>query len=200
MDKDRLSKQMQFIKEIDKAKEVYRQTVLMDASRRENDAEHSWHIAIMAMLLGEYVDDKDMDFCRVIKMVLVHDLVEIYAGDTFCYDEKAGLDKSEREIRSARKLFGMLPEDQCDEFMELWREFEERSTPEARFGAALDRLQPLYHNYMTKGYTWREHDVDYSKVIERNKYIKDSSEVLWEYAQRMIDDSVEKGYLKHEGK
>lgn len=143
MDAERLERQIQFIIEIDKLKKIYRQTILMDGSRYENDAEHSWHLGVMAILLSEYVPEGDIDILKVIKMVLIHDIIEIDAGDTFCYDDNALNDKQEREQRAADRLFAILPPDQAQEFMELWQEFEERATVEARFAAALDRLQPL---------------------------------------------------------
>ncbi len=187
---------MTFIKEVDKLKGIYRQTLLMDGSRRENDAEHSWHLAIMALLLSEHAKDKNIDILKVVKMVLVHDIVEIDAGDTYCYDDKAGLDKAEREIKSADRIFNILPQDQAEELMSLWKEFEERSTPESKFAASLDRLQPLFHNHQTEGVSWIEHGIAAEQVIERNKHIGESSEVLWDFAKEIIDDSVDKGYLK----
>ncbi|AUS95909.1 phosphohydrolase [Clostridium thermosuccinogenes] len=192
---ERLEKQVEFITEIDKLKHINRQTILMDGSRHENDAEHSWHLAVMAMLLSEHAVDKNIDLLKVIKMVLVHDLVEIDAGDTYCYDEKACEDKAEREQKAANRLFNILPEDQAREIRKLWEEFEERKTPEACFASALDRFQPLLHNYKTQGKSWREHGVTKDKVIKRNKAIEDGSVTMWEYAERFINESVEKGYL-----
>ena len=154
MDPERLKKQIDFIVEIDKLKHILRRTVLIDKSRRENDAEHSWHLAVMAILLKEYAAE-DVDLEKVMKMVLVHDLVEIDAGDTFCYDAKANLDKRDRELCAADRLFAILPEDQAKELRRLWEEFEECTTPEARFAASLDRLQPFIHNVHTDGHTWK---------------------------------------------
>lgn len=136
MDKDRLRKQIEFIVEVDKLKNIYRQTLLMDGSRNENDAEHSWHLALMAMVLKEYSPEKDLDITKVLTMLLVHDLVEIYAGDTFCYDEKGNLDKASRELAAADKLYSILPPDQGQELRALWDEFEARKTPEALFASS----------------------------------------------------------------
>ena len=151
MTTDRFRQQLEFIMEIDKLKQVYRQTFLMDGSRKENDAEHSWHLAMMSVLLAEYALHQDLDITRVLKMVLIHDIVEIDAGDTYCYAQELRAASIAREQKAAQRLFGLLPADQAQEFQELWAEFEQRQTPEARFAAALDRFQPLLHNYMTKG-------------------------------------------------
>ena len=194
-DHNRLKKQIQFILEIDRLKKIVRQTLLTDQSRKENDAEHSWHIALMAILLLEHAEDKGIDIQRVVAMLLVHDLVEIDAGDTFCYDEAGNEDKLEREIKAAERLFNILPKDQAAYFRELWDEFEARQTPESRFAAAMDRLQPLLHNYHTQGGTWKEHHVRKGQVIERNHPIAFGSAALWEYAEGLIDDAVDKGYL-----
>ncbi len=195
MERDRLQKQLDFIIEIDKLKHVFRQTILMNESRNENDAEHSWHLAIMAILLAEYSNEK-IDVLRVVKMVLAHDLVEIDAGDTYCYDEKGALDKEEREQKAAERIYGILPDDQTAEFRALWEEFEARSTPEAKFAAALDRVQPLMHNYYTQGKSWQEHSISSDKVYERNGYIKDGSTALWDYADELLRSAIEKGYLR----
>ena len=163
MDKERLLKQIEFITEIDKLKQIYRQNVVIGTSRNENDAEHSWHLAIMAILLSEYVEDEKLDLLRVIKMLIIHDLVEIDAGDTFCYDEKAKEDKAQREEKAAERLFNILPSDQAEEIMDLWKEFEEKETLEARFAACMDRLQPLILNYNTHGHTWQKPGVTSQK-------------------------------------
>ncbi len=164
----RLQQQIQFLAEIDKLKQVLRRTWLLDQSRFENDAEHSWHIAVAAMLFLEYADDPNVDVLRVIKMLLVHDLVEIDAGDTYAYDEQACLDQAEREQKAAERIFGLLPPDQAAAFRALWEEFEARQTPEARYAAALDRFQPLLHNYLTNGRAWRDHAVTSDRVFVRN--------------------------------
>ncbi|NLY42379.1 MAG: HD domain-containing protein [Clostridiaceae bacterium] len=196
MNNERLKRQIDFIAEIDKLKQVYRKTVLMDGSRNENDAEHSWHLAVMAMILSEYASDKNIDVSRVIKMVLIHDLVEIYAGDTFCYDEKGNEDKACREQQAADRLFSILPRDQAEEFRSLWEEFEERVTPEARFASSLDRFQPLLHNYNTHGHTWVKYGVKSNQVLKRNQPMAEGAPQLWEYVKEIIEDSINKGYLE----
>jgi putative hydrolase of HD superfamily len=173
---------------------VLRQTVVLDATRRENDAEHSWHLAVMALTIQEHAAEP-VDLLKVIKMVLIHDLVEIDAGDTFAYDEVGALDKEERERKAADRIFYLLPEDQAAEIDDLWTEFELRESAESRFAAALDRFQPLLHNYLTEGVAWKKHGIQKSQVIERNKHIAEGSQALWDYAQVIIDDSVVKGYL-----
>lgn len=195
MDLERLEKQIGFIVEIDKLKHIFRQTLLMNGERNENDAEHSWHLAIMAILLSEYANETELDVLHVVKMVLIHDIVEIDAGDTFCYDEKGALDKAEREKKAANRIFALLPPDQADEIMSLWKEFEAMETAESRFAASLDRLQPLLHNYNTQGAAWQKHGVTSDKVLSRNSHMQNGSETLWQYAEEMIHDAVAKGYL-----
>jgi len=191
---------MEFVIEVDKLKKITRQNYLADGSRKENDAEHSWHLALMALVLCEHVGaEESPDLLRVIKMALLHDLVEIDAGDTYCYDEKAGAGKRERELAAADRLFGILPPDQAREFRELWEEFEEQRTPEARFAAALDRLQPLTLNYIAGGKSWREHGISYSQVIKRNSSIGESSPALWKFTLNIIREAVRKGYIKENG-
>lgn len=190
-----LNQQIQFIIEIDKLKSVYRQSILMDGSRNENDAEHSWHLAMMVLLLNEQANEENLDLFRAVKMVLIHDLVEIDAGDTFAYDEKGYEDKAEREQKAADRIFNILPSEQADELHELWREFEDRNTPEACFAAALDRIQPLLHNYQTQGASWKKHGVTSTQVLKRNRAIAEGSETLWTFAEQLIRDAVEKGYL-----
>jgi putative hydrolase of HD superfamily len=193
MNTERLIKQLEFIVEIDKMKSILRQTVLINKSRRENDAEHSWHLALMAIILKEY-SAQEVNLEKVIKMVLVHDLVEIDAGDTFCYDDKANLDKAERELCAADRIFAILPEDQGKEIRQLWEEFEECETPEAQFAASLDRLQPFIHNYHTEGHTWR-HGITSDKVHARMAKVRVGAPQLWELVNTMIEECVEKGYL-----
>ncbi len=193
---ERLAKQMAFIREIDKLKSVYRRTLLMDGARFENDAEHSWHLAVMAVLLAEHANVPSLDIGRVIRMVLVHDLVEIDAGDTYCYDTKGNEDKVDRERRAADRVFGLLPGDQAAEFRALWEEFEARETPAARFAAALDRVQPLLHNFQTRGIVWRQHGVTSSRVSERNHHVVEGSRTLWAYAESLINEAVARGYLE----
>ncbi len=198
-DNSRLEKQIQFIIEIDKLKKIVRQTLLTDRSRKENDAEHSWHIALMSVLLSEYAQEKGIDLLHVVTMLLVHDLVEIDAGDTFCYDQKGNADKLERETKAADRIFNILPEDQAASFRSLWDEFEAGKTAEARFAAAMDRLQPLLHNYNTEGGTWKEHRILKDQVIIRNSAIEKGSSTLWAFAAQLIDDAVDKGFLRERG-
>jgi len=194
MGKGRLERQIDFVIEIDKLASVYRRTLLIDRSRNENDAEHSWRLGVMAMLLSEYAPGA-IDVLRVMKMVLIHDLVEIDAGDTFCYDDAAAVGKAGRECAAADRIFAILPADQSRELRSLWEEFEAARTPEARFAAALDRLQPLLHNYYTEGAAWRAHGVTYEEVIKRNAHIADGAPRLWEFAKSLIDDASLKGWL-----
>lgn len=193
--KERLKGQINFIIEADKLKQIYRQNILLDKSRHETDAEHSWHLALMAMLLCEHVSHKDIDILRVIKMVIIHDIVEIDAGDTYCFDAKACLDQNSREQRAAERLFGMLPSEQAKEFKDLWEEFEEKVTPEANFAGALDRLQPLLLHCHTEGESWKNHGITSEKVIERNKRTKEISENLGILVDELINDAITKGYL-----
>lgn len=191
----RFEQQLEFLVEIDKIKQVFRRTFLMDKSRTENDAEHSWHLAVMAIILGEYAATSSLDITRVVKMVLIHDLVEIDAGDTYLYDEQAALDKDEREQKAAERIFALLPDDQAQEFRVLWEEFEQRDTPEAQFAASLDRFQPLLHNYKTQGESWKKHGIRREQVLQRGQQMQAGSPFLWEYAQILIERSVESGYL-----
>jgi putative hydrolase of HD superfamily len=190
----RLEKQIEFILEIDRLKTVLRRTALTDGSRRENSAEHSWHLAIMALLLGEYADE-EVDIQKVVRMVLVHDLVEIDAGDTFCYDAEANVGREKRERIAAERLFSLLPGEQGRAFTQLWEEFESRATPEARFAAALDRMQPLLSNLETGGYSWQKYGVVHAQVIERTRSISDASHKLWDYMRSRLDRAVEDGLL-----
>jgi len=193
--KERLAKQIDFIVEIDKLKHILRRTYIMDGSRNENDVEHSWHLAMMVLLFQEYANESSIDILRVLKMVLIHDIVEIDAGDTFCYDEAGQKSRLKREQEAANRLFNILPEDQAQEFRSLWDEFEARESAEGKFAAALDRLQPLMHNYYTKGFAWKKHGVRSDMVIARNKHIEEGSETLWQYAENLIKESVNKEYL-----
>lgn len=182
----RFAQQIRFIVEIDKLKRVLRRTLLTDKSRRENSAEHSWHIALMAPILAEHAAD-EIDVLRVVKMLLVHDLVEIDAGDTFAYDAAGHLDKEERERAAADRVFGLLPDDQALELRHLWNEFELSETADARFALALDRLQPLLQNVHAEGGTWRSHGVTKDQVLERMTPIRRTSEFLWNYAVHAIE-------------
>ncbi|MBD1923564.1 HD domain-containing protein [Microcoleus sp. FACHB-831] len=195
MQNNRLERQLQFILEIDKLKLILRQTLLTDGSRRENSAEHSWHLAMMAILLAEYAPTQ-IDVLRVIKMLLVHDLVEIDAGDTFCYDVQSNENKAMREAEAANRLFGLLPEDQGVELRNLWEEFEAQETGEARFATALDRLQPFLHNQHTKGGTWQIHGITREQVQRRMQPIEEGAPLIWPFVQKVMEDCVEAGYLR----
>ena len=194
LDNQKLIKQLDFIVEIDKMKSIFRRTVLIDKSRRENDAEHSWHFAVMAMLLEEYSAEK-VDINKVIKIALIHDLVEIYAGDTFAYDNIGKQNKEKRELEAADRLFGLLDKEQAGYIRSLWNEFEDKSTPESRYANVCDRLQPLIHNYLTDGHTWKEGNVRSFQVIERMKIIEDTAPELWKVVTGIIKKSVEQGIL-----
>ena len=192
---ERLRKQLDFMLELDKMKNLYRQTYVLHEDRKENDAEHSWHIAVLAFLLAEY-SSQPVDVMHVMKMVLLHDVVEIDAGDTYCYDSEGNKTKAEREEKAARRIFGLLPDDQRDEYYTLWREFEDSETPDARFAAVLDRIQPLMLNYTRNGQSWKEHDVAKEQVLGRNKeYFKDS-EQIGKLITAIIRDASDKGWLK----
>ena len=193
--KDRFRQQIEFILEVDKLKQVLRQTILMDKSRQENSAEHSWHIALTVMVLSEYARDADIDFFRVMKILLVHDLIEIDAGDTYCYDDLGRKDQAAREKLAADRIFNILPSDQARIFRDLWDEFEARKTPESRFANALDRVQPFLHNYFTGGKTWQENDIKSAQVRARMQPVDDGAPVLWNYVNSLIEDAVNKGYL-----
>ena len=173
---------------------MLRRTTLIDRSRHENSAEHSWHIALMAVLLSEHAKE-EVDLLRVVKMLLVHDLVEIDAGDTFCYDAAANLDKEERERAAAARLFALLPPDQGAELWALWEEFEAMATPEARYAAALDRMQPILHNLETEGVSWQKHGIRKGQVLERNRPIDAGAPALWEYISRRVEEAVKLGIL-----
>ena len=191
----RFKKQMEFILEVDKLKHVLRQTILMDRSRRENSAEHSWHIALLVPVLAEYAKETDIDMFHVMKILVIHDLVEIDAGDTYCYDDKGREDQTQREEIAADRIFGLLPADQATEFRALWDEFEKRETPESGFANALDRVQPFLHNYFTDGQTWQANNINSRQVHERMRPVKDGAPDLWDYVNTLIEDAVKKGIL-----
>jgi len=195
VDLHRLERQIEFVREVDKLKTINRQTLLTDASRQENDAEHSWHLALMAMVLSEYAGSDTINLLHVIRMVLVHDLVEIDAGDTYCYDEAGYKDKTQREITAAERIFNLLPPDQATEVRALWDEFEASQTPEAKFANALDRLQPLMHNVFTNGRMWKKHGIVKSQVIGRNRKIADGTPDLWTFARNLIEKAADDGHL-----
>ncbi|MCI9355022.1 MAG: HD domain-containing protein [Firmicutes bacterium] len=193
---ERLEKQIKFILELDKIKSIIRQTYLANAIRKENDAEHSWHLAIMAIILEEYFD-KDINLLKVIKMVLMHDVVEIDAGDTFCYDTKANQDKMIREKKAAERIYNILPENQAQEYKSLWYEFEEGQTKEAIFANVLDRLQPIMLNFETNGALWIENNISQQQVLNRNeKTLINGPKEISNYLITLLNKAVELGYLK----
>ncbi len=193
--KDRFRQQIEFILEVDKLKHVLRQTILMDKSRQENSAEHSWHIALTVMVLSEYARDSGIDFFKVMKILLIHDLIEIDAGDTYCYDDQGRKDQAAREKLAADRIFSILPPDQARLFRDLWHEFEERHTPESRFANALDRVQPFLHNYFTQGQTWQENKIRSGQVKARMQPVDEGAPVLWKFVISLIDDAVRRGFL-----
>jgi putative hydrolases of HD superfamily len=188
---DRLRKQLEFILEIDRLKSVLRRSYLIDIDRHENSAEHSWHLAVAAMVLAEHAKER-IDVSKVIGLVLVHDLVEIDAGDTFIYDEASNVGKAAREQEAANRLFWVLPEDQAQSFMALWQEFEDRQTPEAKFAFALDRLMPVLHNVFTQGGSWKEHGIRQEQALTKNRPIEDGSSVLWQVVESLITQTLAK--------
>jgi 5'-deoxynucleotidase YfbR-like HD superfamily hydrolase len=198
MDLDRLTQQIRFVAEVDKLKHIFRQTFLIGGERRENDAEHSWHLTLLAIIIAEHANEKNLDLLRVLKMLIIHDLVEIDAGDTFAYDTARRVDQHEREARAAERIFGLLPADQTREIRGLWDEFEARATAEAKFAAAVDRFQPMLLNCLTEGAAWQKHGVKRDQVIARNRHIAEGSTALWTYAAKMIDEAVANGHLRVE--
>ncbi len=189
----KLERQLGFIIEIDKVKNILRKTKLFDSSRFENDAEHSWTISIMALLLREYANF-DVDIGKVITMLLLHDVVEIDAGDTFLYSQERK-NAAVKEEKAAKRIFGLLDGDQRERFFSLWKEFEDRTTNEAKFASVFDRLEPLIQNYLTEGYTWKANGITYEMVMEKNGHIKEGSEEIWKFVVALLDSAVEKGYL-----
>ena len=195
IDENRLKQQMDFCREIDKEKEVFRQTFLCSGSRRENDAEHAWHMALMAVVLQEYANE-DIDLLKVIKMLLIHDIVEIDAGDTYAYDVEGLKSQKERETKAADRIFGILPEDQAAEMHQLFHEFESEETPEARFAKALDNVQPVMQNDASEGKDWREKGIQLSQAIKRQKKTAKGSEILWEHVSKpMLRRNIEMGNI-----
>jgi putative hydrolase of HD superfamily len=193
----RIEQQIAFILEIDRLKSILRRSYLLNETRHENTAEHSWHLAVMALVLAEHAS-AEVNTLQVLKMLLVHDIVEIDSGDTYIYDAAGNDTKAERENAAARRIFGLLPPDQEAEITQLWQEFEARETPEAKFAAALDRLMPLLHNYHTEGRSWREHGISESQVMSLNSHMNEGSQTLWDYAEALIKDATAKGYLREE--
>ena len=194
---EKLKQQIEFIREIDRLKLILRRSLVCGGERRENSAEHSWHLAMCAITLSEHANEP-VNVLRVLKMVLIHDIVEIDAGDTFVYDTKGYEDKEEREQKAADRLFGLLPDNQTNEFMTLWHEFEARESADAKFANALDRTMPLLHNYMAEGGSWKTHNVNRAMVDSLSGKIVDGSESLARFVEELIDDAVEKGYLAAE--
>ncbi|MBE9139785.1 HD domain-containing protein [Nodosilinea sp. LEGE 07088] len=194
MTHQRLQQQIAFVVEIDRLKQVLRQTQLMDASRRENSAEHSWHLAMMALVLAEYAP-RGVDLQQAMQQVLIHDLVEIDAGDTFCYDAAGHDDKAERERQAADRIFGLLPAPEGLRLRQLWDEFEAQTTPTARFAASLDRIQPLLHNWQTGGGTWKQHGISRAQVMTRMAPVEQGAPELWPLVLDIIDASITAGYL-----
>ncbi|HWR35204.1 MAG TPA: HD domain-containing protein [Clostridia bacterium] len=191
----RIQQQLSFILEIDKLKTVLRQTLLCDQSRRENSAEHSWHLAVMAMLLTEYAVEP-VDVTRVLTMLLIHDVVEVDAGDVFAYDAAGNVGKEEREREAAERIFGLLPAEQGKELRGLWEEFEARATSESKFANALDRLQPLLHNSRTEGGTWRIHNVRRDQVLKRMEPVMIGMPEVYPIVQKIVDDACDCGWIK----
>lgn len=192
---ERLEQQLKFIVEIDKVKNIFRQTYLADGERKENDAEHSWHIALMAYLLQEY-SEEPVDVPKVMLMVLIHDLVEIDAGDTYAYDSEGAKTKREREVKAAERIFGILPEDQRAYLRELWDEFEEYETADAKYAHLLDNFQPLLLNDASNGKSWKEHVVQKEQIYKRNERIPETSEQVWKKMQDIIQKHIDLGHVK----
>ncbi len=190
----RLEQQLGFCVELDKLKGILRQSLLMDASRRENSAEHSWHLATMAMLLIEYAIEP-LDLTRVMKMLLVHDVVEIDAGDTFAYDTVNVESQHAREQKAADRLFGLLPVEQASELRALWDDFEERNTAESKYANALDRLQPLLQNFYSGGQSWRKHSITREQVLERMNAVKIGMPEVWPVVLKLIEDAAKAGFV-----
>lgn len=190
----RLIAQLQFILELDRLKQILRQTSLTDNSRRENSAEHSWHLAVMAIALSEYAH-QPINTNHAVQLLLLHDVVEIDAGDTFCFDEQSNQNKAERELKAAQRIFGLLPPDMSATFRALWDEFEAGQTPEAQFARAMDCLQPFLHNLQTQGGTWRKHGVSRDRVLKRMQAVKIGTPALWSFVEEQIEGAIAAGYL-----
>ena len=191
---DRLVQQFAFLIECDRLKEVFRQTVNTQSRRRENDAEHSWALCLFAITLAEH-SNRPVDLLRVLKMLLIHDIVEIDAGDTFAYDDARMADQHVREARAADRLFGLLPPDQAVAFRALWEEFEAKETPESQFATTVDRLQPMLLNCLTEGVAWRQHGITRTRVLARNASVALGSDALWGHICDLVNQAVSAGYL-----
>ena len=195
-EKERLDQLFDFFREIDKEKFIGRQTYLSDGVRKENDAEHAWHMAVMTLLLSEY-SNEEIDGLHTISMLLIHDLVEIDAGDTYAYDEEGKKTQADRERRAADRIYGLLPKDQGKKLYDLWLEFEERKTPEAKFARVMDNLQPMMLNAATGGKAWEEHQVVLSQILKRNAHTAEGSQILWDYAsENFIKPNLEAGRIR----
>lgn len=192
---DALQQQISFIKEIDKVKYIQRKTKLFNSDRNENDAEHSWHLALMAIVLAEH-SNEPVDIFKVVKMLLIHDIVEIDAGDTFLYDTQKNHVNTNEERVAAKRIFGILPKEQAEDLIAVWEEFEAGESKEAKFAKSMDRLEPLLQNTSNNGGTWKEFGVSYDKVYQKKSVIREGSETIWDYAEKLIDESVEKGFLE----
>lgn len=190
MKTDILLKQIEFIKEIDKIKYIQRKSKLFNSTRNENDAEHSWHLAMMALVLAEH-SNNDIDVLKVLKMVLIHDIVEIDAGDVFIFDTTKNHNNTNEELKAAKRIFGILPENQAQEFIEIWLEFEEGKTNESKFAKAMDRFEPLLQNISNNGGTWAEHQVSHEKVLDKTKVMEQGSSVIWSYSKGLVDQLFE---------
>jgi putative hydrolase of HD superfamily len=192
---ERFLKQIEFLIEIDKLKHILRKSKIFDGSRFENDAEHAWHLGIMALVLAEYSNDLNIDMTKVIKMVLIHDLVEIDAGDVIVYDTDQRALARDNEKIAAERVFGLLPQNQKTEFMKLWKEFEERKSSESKFAAAIDRFEPILQNHLTEYYAWKKHGITSSQLYEKNKHIQDGSKKLWQIVQQIFAEAGDSGGL-----
>lgn len=195
MNFEHLQQQIAFIHEIDKVKYIQRKTRLFNSDRNENDAEHSWHLAVMAVILAQHANEP-VDTLKVVKMLLIHDVVEIDAGDIFLYDTVLNHSNAEAERKAAERIFGLLPAEQATGLIAIWEEFEAGETPEAKFARSMDRLEPLLQNVSNNGGTWQEHNVKYEQVIQKKSIIQQGSQTLWDFAKALIDGSVEKGILR----
>lgn len=195
---ERLKKQLDFILQADAEKEIERRTLISSGKRFENDSEHAWHMALMAILLSEYANE-EIDVLKTVTMILIHDIVEIDAGDTYCYDYELGKSQREREVKAANRIYALLPDDQGKKLRALWDEFEANETPEAHFAHAMDCLQPTMLNNATNGEMWKKNGIKLSQVLKRNEYTKKGSKTLWDYQlNELILKNVEKGNLKNE--
>jgi putative hydrolase of HD superfamily len=192
---NRLIDQIQFIMETDTLKNIFRGISILSENRRENDAEHSWHTTMIAIILSEYSNDQNIDILKILKMLLIHDIVEIDAGDSFCFDPDGAIKKNQMETQAADRIFGLLPKNQNKNLKNLWHEFAEMKSAEARFANAIDRFQPLLLSFYTGGHIWKEYRVTRSQVVERTQEIKKGSTILWRFAELLIDESVRRGYL-----